>query len=85
MSSFWAVTGTHLNGLAYAATGYKRVLEENRKLYNLVQDLKGNFTEQNDLCQSNLKDLESVPFSPFICVKTPHLVILRKHTGVLSG
>ncbi|KAF2533028.1 hypothetical protein F2Q70_00032300 [Brassica cretica] len=34
--------GTHLNGLAYAATGYKRVLEENRKLYNLVQDLKGN-------------------------------------------
>jgi kinesin family protein C2/C3 len=35
-------TGKHLNGLAYAATGYKRVLEENRKLYNLVQDLKGN-------------------------------------------
>ncbi|CAE6123196.1 unnamed protein product [Arabidopsis arenosa] len=34
--------GKHLNGLAYAATGYKRVLEENRKLYNLVQDLKGN-------------------------------------------
>ncbi|AAB61066.1 Similar to kinesin; coded for by A. thaliana cDNA W43760 [Arabidopsis thaliana] len=27
---------------SYAATGYKRVLEENRKLYNLVQDLKGN-------------------------------------------
>ncbi|KAF2552408.1 hypothetical protein F2Q68_00036663 [Brassica cretica] len=38
--------GTHLNGLAYAATGYKRVLEENRKLYNLVQDLKGNFTPE---------------------------------------
>ncbi|CAN8255770.1 unnamed protein product [Cochlearia groenlandica] len=34
--------GKHLNGLAYAATGYKRVLEENRKLYNVVQDLKGN-------------------------------------------
>ncbi|XP_010524849.1 PREDICTED: kinesin-like protein KIN-14G [Tarenaya hassleriana] len=34
--------GKHLHGLAYAATGYKRVLEENRKLYNLVQDLKGN-------------------------------------------
>lgn len=40
-------TGKHLNGLAYAATGYKRVLEENRKLYNLVQDLKGNLTEKN--------------------------------------
>ncbi|KAF8099387.1 hypothetical protein N665_0245s0064 [Sinapis alba] len=34
--------GKQLSGLAYAATGYKRVLEENRKLYNLVQDLKGN-------------------------------------------
>ncbi|XP_056851896.1 kinesin-like protein KIN-14G [Raphanus sativus] len=34
--------GDHVNGLAHAATGYKRVLEENRKLYNLVQDLKGN-------------------------------------------
>ncbi|CAN6901406.1 unnamed protein product [Brassica oleracea] len=31
----------HLHGLAYAATGYQRVLEENRKLYNQVQDLKG--------------------------------------------
>ncbi|KAK9016902.1 hypothetical protein V6N11_079394 [Hibiscus sabdariffa] len=33
--------GKHLHGLAYAASGYKRVLEENRKLYNQVQDLKG--------------------------------------------
>ncbi|XP_021898893.1 kinesin-like protein KIN-14G [Carica papaya] len=34
--------GKHLHGLAHAATGYRRVLEENRKLYNQVQDLKGN-------------------------------------------
>lgn len=34
--------GTHINGLAHAASGYHRVLEENRKLYNQVQDLKGN-------------------------------------------
>ncbi|XP_047974486.1 kinesin-like protein KIN-14I isoform X2 [Salvia hispanica] len=33
--------GLHINGLAYAASGYHRVLEENRKLYNQVQDLKG--------------------------------------------
>ncbi|PSS03053.1 Kinesin-like protein [Actinidia chinensis var. chinensis] len=33
--------GVHLHGLAYAASGYQRVLEENRKLYNQVQDLKG--------------------------------------------
>ncbi|GFY89012.1 P-loop nucleoside triphosphate hydrolases superfamily protein with CH (Calponin Homology) domain-containing protein [Actinidia rufa] len=33
--------GVHLHGLAYAASGYQRVLEENRKLYNHVQDLKG--------------------------------------------
>ncbi|CAD5312179.1 unnamed protein product [Arabidopsis thaliana] len=33
--------GKHLHGLTYAATGYQRVLEENRKLYNQVQDLKG--------------------------------------------
>ncbi|XP_011092110.1 kinesin-like protein KIN-14I [Sesamum indicum] len=34
--------GKHLNTLAHAASGYKKVLEENRKLYNQVQDLKGN-------------------------------------------
>jgi hypothetical protein len=32
----------HIHGLAHAASGYHRVLEENRKLYNEVQDLKGN-------------------------------------------
>ncbi|KAI3682767.1 hypothetical protein L1987_83004 [Smallanthus sonchifolius] len=32
----------HIFGLAHAASGYHRVLEENRKLYNQVQDLKGN-------------------------------------------
>lgn len=34
--------GQHILGLAHAASGYHRVLEENRKLYNQVQDLKGN-------------------------------------------
>ncbi|KAJ0736773.1 putative minus-end-directed kinesin ATPase [Helianthus annuus] len=34
--------GMHVHGLATAASGYHRVLEENRKLYNQVQDLKGN-------------------------------------------
>lgn len=33
--------GRHLHGLASAASGNQRVLEENRKLYNQVQDLKG--------------------------------------------
>ncbi|XP_077218432.1 kinesin-like protein KIN-14F [Tasmannia lanceolata] len=33
--------GRHLHGLTNAASGYHRVLEENRKLYNHVQDLKG--------------------------------------------
>lgn len=32
----------HLHSLAAAASGYHKVLEENRKLYNQVQDLKGN-------------------------------------------
>lgn len=31
----------HLRSLAAAASGYHKVLEENRKLYNQVQDLKG--------------------------------------------
>lgn len=35
-------TGLHIHGLAHAASSYHRVLEENRKLYNQVQDLKGN-------------------------------------------
>ncbi|XP_021742627.1 kinesin-like protein KIN-14I [Chenopodium quinoa] len=34
--------GKHLQSLTHAASGYQRVLQENRKLYNLVQDLKGN-------------------------------------------
>ncbi|KAK9136773.1 hypothetical protein Sjap_007367 [Stephania japonica] len=33
--------GKHLHGLVHAASSYHRVLEENRKLYNQVQDLKG--------------------------------------------
>ncbi|CAH8357907.1 unnamed protein product [Eruca vesicaria subsp. sativa] len=41
IETFLLVLGEHLRGLAYAATGYQRVLEENRKLYNQVQDLKG--------------------------------------------
>ncbi|XP_020254915.1 kinesin-like protein KIN-14Q isoform X1 [Asparagus officinalis] len=32
----------HLQVLSNAASGYHKVLEENRKLYNQVQDLKGN-------------------------------------------
>ncbi|KAJ8772043.1 hypothetical protein K2173_027220 [Erythroxylum novogranatense] len=34
--------GKHLQGLGHAASGYQKVLEENRKLYNQVQDLRGN-------------------------------------------
>ncbi|XP_072953882.1 kinesin-like protein KIN-14Q [Typha angustifolia] len=34
--------GKHLQILANAASGYHKVLEENRRLYNQVQDLKGN-------------------------------------------
>ncbi|GJT98701.1 kinesin-like protein KIN-14I [Tanacetum coccineum] len=33
--------GKHLNSLAQAAAGYRKVVDENRKLYNQVQDLKG--------------------------------------------
>ncbi|GFZ19374.1 P-loop nucleoside triphosphate hydrolases superfamily protein with CH (Calponin Homology) domain-containing protein [Actinidia rufa] len=33
--------GVNIHGLAHAASGYHKVLEENRKLYNQVQDLKG--------------------------------------------
>ncbi|XP_057252197.1 kinesin-like protein KIN-14I isoform X1 [Beta vulgaris subsp. vulgaris] len=33
--------GAHMYGLAQAASGYHKVLEENRRLYNEVQDLKG--------------------------------------------
>ncbi|KAK9161659.1 hypothetical protein Syun_008000 [Stephania yunnanensis] len=33
--------GKHLHGLVHAASSYHKVLEENRKLYNQVQDLKG--------------------------------------------
>ncbi|XP_008807759.2 LOW QUALITY PROTEIN: kinesin-like protein KIN-14F [Phoenix dactylifera] len=33
--------GKHLLSVAHAASGYHKVLEENRKLYNQVQDLKG--------------------------------------------
>ncbi|KAG8063705.1 hypothetical protein GUJ93_ZPchr0003g18117 [Zizania palustris] len=35
------ILGRHLFSLAHAASGYHKVLEENRRLYNQVQDLKG--------------------------------------------
>ncbi|KAH0469969.1 hypothetical protein IEQ34_001527 [Dendrobium chrysotoxum] len=35
------VVGKHMHSLANAASGYHKVLAENRKLYNQVQDLKG--------------------------------------------
>ena len=36
------MVGMHVHSLAHAASGYHKVLEDNRKLYNQVQDLKGN-------------------------------------------
>uniref|UniRef100_A0A7N0SZI1 Uncharacterized protein n=1 Tax=Kalanchoe fedtschenkoi TaxID=63787 RepID=A0A7N0SZI1_KALFE len=38
---FHNLGGVHIQSLSHAASGYHRVLEENRKLYNQVQDLKG--------------------------------------------
>ncbi|RXH82195.1 hypothetical protein DVH24_036536 [Malus domestica] len=47
--------GKHLHGLASAATGYQKVLEENRKLYNQVQDLKEEvFSDTQPLIRSVL-------------------------------
>uniref|UniRef100_A0ACD6A2X0 Uncharacterized protein n=2 Tax=Avena sativa TaxID=4498 RepID=A0ACD6A2X0_AVESA len=34
--------GNHLRTISHAASGYHKVLEENRKLYNQIQDLRGN-------------------------------------------
>lgn len=36
------LSGNQMRNLAQAASGYKKVVEENRRLYNEVQDLKGN-------------------------------------------
>jgi kinesin family protein C2/C3 len=33
--------GSHLHSLATSASRYQKILEENRKLYNQMQDLKG--------------------------------------------
>ncbi|CAL0316480.1 unnamed protein product [Lupinus luteus] len=41
ITSLFFLQGMHINGLAHVASGYHSVLEENRKLYNQVQDLKG--------------------------------------------
>lgn len=41
MAIFLLIIGKHMQILAHAASGYHKVLEENRKLYNHVQDLKG--------------------------------------------
>ncbi|KAK2965214.1 hypothetical protein RJ640_019969 [Escallonia rubra] len=47
--------GLHIRGLAHAASGYHKVLEENRKLYNQVQDLKGEvFSDTRPLIRSVL-------------------------------
>ncbi|KAM0914484.1 hypothetical protein ACQ4PT_011481 [Festuca glaucescens] len=36
-----AKLGNHLHIISHAASGYHKVLEENRKLYNQIQDLRG--------------------------------------------
>lgn len=41
LSSFFVVLGDHLRIVSHAASGYHKVLEENRKLYNQIQDLRG--------------------------------------------
>lgn len=66
--------GEHLHGLAYAATGYQRVLEENRKLYNQVQDLKGKISEVD--CRETLLG--------FCNIKTNEYYN-REHKGLLSS
>ncbi|KAI3810470.1 hypothetical protein L1987_20085 [Smallanthus sonchifolius] len=50
------LSGTHVHTLCQAAAGYKKVLEENRKLYNQVQDLKGKdvFSDTQPLIRSVL-------------------------------
>lgn len=39
----------HIKGLEVASSSYHKVLEENRLLYNQVQDLKGKFLEFSHL------------------------------------
>ncbi|XP_020101263.1 kinesin-like protein KIN-14P [Ananas comosus] len=41
-SDEFANLGKHFHVLSHAASGYHKVLEENRKLYNQIQDLRGN-------------------------------------------
>lgn len=59
--------GNHLHGLVHAASGYRRVLEENRKLYNQLQDLKGSirvycrvrpFLDGQPKCLSSVDQIE---------------------------
>lgn len=43
-------SGIQINDMSTKALGYHRVVEENRKLYNMVQDLKGWFTFSFNNC-----------------------------------
>lgn len=45
--------GSQVNEMSAKAVGYHKVVEENRKLYNMVQDLKGWFTFIF-ICASNI-------------------------------
>lgn len=47
-------TGLHVHGLAHAASGYHKVLDENRKLYNQVQDLKGKIVHSSSYCDLSI-------------------------------
>ncbi|XP_021912136.1 kinesin-like protein KIN-14L [Carica papaya] len=41
LQRFWGEIGNQVQEMSTAALGYHKVLKENRKLYNMVQDLKG--------------------------------------------
>lgn len=61
-NTFYILEGMHIHGLAHAASGYHKVLLENRKLYNQVQDLKGTEVMLVRLCLASKLNLIFVFF-----------------------
>lgn len=45
-------SGSLIEELSAPANGYEKVVQENRKLYNMAQDLKGEFGTNRQICLS---------------------------------
>jgi hypothetical protein len=71
--------GQSLNVLINDAKSYHAVLEENRKLFNEIQELKGDYANKDNLIDISISSTIS-DFEGFYCLTRKHKSLLQDKT-----